>query len=88
MSAGLDTAARANVKAGLAFDLAELENEELYLKTTLEIQVLDESGVMRPLRLVESCTLDAAAMQVRSLFTSVTFCNIIFSCSLIPKERI
>ena len=27
-------------------------------------------------------------MQVRSLFTSFTFCNIIFSCSLISKERI
>ena len=37
--------------------------------------------------LVESCTLDAAAMRVRSLFTSFTFCNIKFSCSLISKER-
>ena len=44
--------------------------------------------VMRPFCLVESCTLDAAAMQVRSLFTSFTFCNIIFSCSLILKEKI
>ena len=33
-------------------------------------------------------TLDAAAMGVRSLFTSFTFCNITGSCSLIPKENI
>ena len=38
--------------------------------------------------LVKLCTLDATAMRVRSLFTSFTFCNIIFSCSLISKERI
>ena len=34
------------------------------------------TSVMRPLCLVESHTLDAAAMRVRSLFTSFTFCNI------------
>ena len=43
---------------------------------------------MRPFCLVQSCTLNAAAMRVRSLFTSFTFSNIIFSCSLISKERI
>ena len=32
--------------------------------------------------------LDAAARQMRSLFTSFTFCNITISCSLIPKENI
>ena len=39
--------------------------------------------VTRPFCLVESCPLDAAAMWVRSMFTSFTFCNIIFGCSLI-----
>ena len=39
MSAGLDTAARADVKTGLAFDLTELEIGELYLKITVDIQV-------------------------------------------------
>ena len=44
--------------------------------------------VMRPFCLVKPCTLDAAAMRVRSLFTLLTFCKTIFSCSLILKERI
>ena len=42
--------------------------------------------VTRPFCLVESCMLDAAAMRVRSLFTSFTFCNIIFSCPVISKD--
>ena len=33
-------------------------------------------------------TLDAGAMQVRSLFASFTSCNISGSCSLIPKENV
>ena len=33
-------------------------------------------------------TLEAAVMQLRSLFTSFTFCNIIISCSVIPKYNI
>ena len=44
--------------------------------------------VIRPFCLVKSCMLDAAAMRARSLFSLFTFCNIIFSCSLISKERI
>ena len=44
--------------------------------------------VMRPFCLVESCTLDAPTMRVRSLFSSFTFWTIIFSCPLISKERI
>ena len=48
---------------------------------------VEKKDVVRPFCLVESCTL-AAEMRVRSLFTSLTFCTIIFSCPLILKERI
>ena len=56
-------------------------------RSNLETILMDHI-IMRPFCLVESCTLDDAAMQVRSLFTSLTFRTITFSCSLILKERI
>ena len=43
--------------------------------------------VTRLLCLVKSYTLDAAVRRERSLFTSFTFCNMVISCSLIPKEN-
>ena len=52
------------------------------------IHKLRKSTVIRPLCLVESYSLDAAVRRERSLFTSLTVCNVIFSCSLIPKENI
>ena len=47
-----------------------------------------EMTITRPLCLVESYTLDAAVRRERSLFTSFTFCNVMISCSLRPKENI
>ena len=48
---------------------------------------IEDKIVTRPLFLVESFTLEAAIMQVRYLFLSVTFCKTSDSCSLISKER-
>ena len=45
-------------------------------------------NVTIPLCLVELHTLDAAARRERSLFTSLTFCKVIISCSLRLNKRI
>ena len=69
----------------LGLDGCRFLHEEKNGDKSLEIVV---SYVTRPLSLVESKTLDATIRREGSLFTLLTFCNTIFSCSLILKENI
>ena len=59
-----------------------------FVQVEVNVVALEKKQIVTwPLCLVESHTLDATARREHSLFTSLTFCKVIGSCSLRLNER-